>query len=167
MRGPTRKRSQRVFAAQRLAAWGPCGAATAASIKWTKKPLEVVTGAAPVNFDASLLNGVFTSFSQMMAAYNSQGLMQPNPQITFARARPQLALEDAPAATTTSAALPPATPTRTPVTDEKSSSQEPLNPKEQAEATLAAWEKRAEERKSLAEKPEESKGDEDRASPIL
>ena len=65
------------------------------SIKLTKKPLEVVTGAAPVNFDASLLNGVFTSFSQMMAAYNSQGLMQPNPQITFVRARPQLALEDA------------------------------------------------------------------------
>ena len=130
-----------------------------------------MTGAAPVNFDASLLNGVFTSFSQMMAAYNSQRLMQPNPQIAFARARPQLALEDAPAATTTSAAPPPATPTRrtstTPVTDEKSSSQEPLNPKEQAEAMLAAWEKRAEERKSLAEKPEESKGDEDRASPIL
>ena len=139
------------------------------SIKSTKKPLEVVTGPAPVNFDASLLNGVFTSFSQMMAAYNSQGLMQPNPQISFARAKPQLALEDAPAATTPSAAPPPATPTHTsttPVSDEKSSSQEPLNPKEQAEAMLAAWEKRAEERKSLAEKPEESKGDEDRASPI-
>ena len=105
----------------------------------------------------------------MMAAYNSQGLMQPNPQISFARAKPQLALEDAPAATTPSAAPPPATPTRTsttPVSDEKSSSQEPLNPKEQAEAMLAAWEKRAEERKSLAEKPEESKGDEERASPI-
>ena len=139
------------------------------SIKSTKKPLEVATGAAPHNLDAGMLTGMFTSFSQMMAAYSSQVQTQLSPQITFPRAKPQLALEDAPAATTASAAPPPATLTRTsttPVTDEKVDSQEPLSPKEQAEAMLAAWEKRAEERKSLPEKPEESKDDEDRANPI-
>ena len=120
------------------------------SIRGTKKsaqPPVLVTTAADSIMGP---NGFFSSMAQMLSAYAQNAHVQPQqqqPQITMTTPKPQLALQDV-AASAQQSSPPRAETAHGDLASPAASANEPLTPKMQAEAMLAAWDMRSEQRKA-------------------
>ena len=116
------------------------------SIKATKKsaqPPVLVTTAADSMIGP---NSFFSSMAQMLTAYAQNGHAQPQqqqPQITMTTPKQQLALQDV-----QQSSPPRAETAHGDLASPAASANEPLTPKMQAEAMLAAWDMRSEQRKA-------------------